>query len=134
MTRLSESRTRKTSSLRGPRAGARPQAKGRSSGKRAAGAVARPVEDGIAQNREEVGGQLPDLNGFAVRQGIVAGPAPRPVKAPVSDPLLAMRARFLSDFAEWLIGRHPDTYKPRERILRQWTDASRQQGGPAPPR
>ena len=130
MPHLSEHRTRKTSSLRGPRGGARPQAKGRSSGKRAAGAVARPVEDGIAQNREKEGGQLPDLNGFAVRQGIVAGPAPRPVTAPVSDPLLAMRAKFLSDFTEWLIGRHPDTYKPRERIMRQWTEASRLHGSP----
>jgi hypothetical protein len=130
MTRLSENRTRKTSSLSGPRAGARRQANGRSSGKRAAGAVAEPVVDGSAEIREKEGGQLPDLNGFAVRQGIVAGPVPRPVNAPVSDPLLAMRARFLSDFAEWLIGRHPDTYKPRERIMRQWTEASRLHGSP----
>jgi hypothetical protein len=125
MTRLSENRTRKTSSLR-RRAGAVPQAKGRSPVSLVAGVVAEPVVDGTAEIREKEGGQLPDLNGFAVRQGIVAGPAPEPV----SDPLLAMRARFLSDFADWLIGRHPDTYKPRARIMRQWTEASRLHGSP----
>ena len=133
MSRLSENRTRKTSSLR-RRAGAVPQAKGRSPVSLVAGVVAEPVVDGTAEIREKEGGQLPDLNGFAVRQGIVAGPVPRPVNAPVSDPLLAMRARFLSDFADWLIGRHPDTYKPRARIMRQWTEASRLHGAPPQPR
>jgi hypothetical protein len=74
------------------------------------------------------------MSGIAVKPDILAGPALSPVNAPVSDPLLAMRARFLSDFADWLIGRHPDTYKPRARIMRQWTEASRLHGAPAPPR
>jgi len=130
MSRLSENRTRKTSSLPRRRAGARPQTNGRSSGKRLAGAVAEPVVDGTVEIRENGGGQRPAISGVVVRPDFVAGPE----REPVSDPLLAMRARFLSDFADWLIGRHPDTYKPRARIMRQWTEASRLHGAPAPPR
>ena len=126
MTRLSENRTRKTSSLRRRRAGAVPQANGRSPARLAAGAVAEPVVDGIAQNRKIEGGQLPDTSGIAVRPDFVVGPD----REPVRDPLLAMRAKFLSDFTDWLIGRHPDTYRPRERIMRQWTEASRLHGSP----
>jgi hypothetical protein len=131
MTRLSENRTRKTSSLRRRHAGVGPPANGPSSGKRAAGAVAKPVEDGIADNWENEGGPLRAKSGIAIMPDIVVGPVPRPVNAPMSDPLLAMRAKFLSDFADWLIGRHPDTYRPRARIMRQWTEASRLHGSPA---
>ena len=93
MTRLSENRTRETSSLRGRRAGAGRQAKGQFPRKRAPGAVAEPEENGPAENWENEGGHLPDRRGIAVMPDILAGPAPRPVNAPVSDPLLAMRAR-----------------------------------------
>ena len=130
MTRLSENRTRQTSSLRRPRAGACPPANGRSPGKRAPGAVAEPEENGASENWENEGGHLPERRGIAVRPDILAGPAPRLANAPGRDGLLAMRSKFLSDFADWLIGRHPDTYRPRERIMRQWTEASRLHGSP----
>ena len=107
-----------------------PQAKGRTPVSRVAGVVAEPVVDGTAESRKNEGGQRPDMSGITVRPDFVTGPAPRLVNAPVSDPLLAMRARFLSDFADWLIGRHPDTYRPRARIVRQWTEASRLHGAP----
>ena len=131
MTRLSENRTRKTSSLRGSRAGTHPQAIGQSPSKPAAGAVVKSVKDGTTENREKEGGHLRDKSGIAIKPDIVIGPVPAPVNAPMSDPLLAMRAKFLSDFADWLIGRHPDTYRPRARIMRQWTEASRLHGSPA---
>jgi len=134
MTRLSENRTRKTSSLRISRAGAGPQANGQSPSGRAPGAVILPEAKGSTDNWENEGGHLRDKSGIAIMPEIVAGPAPRAVNAPVGDPLLAMRAKFLSDFANWLIGRDPDTYKPRARIARQWTEASRLHGSPTPPR
>ena len=129
MTRLSDNRTRQTSSLRGPRPGAGPPANKRSPGRRAPGAVVESKEDGASENWKNEGGHLPETRGIAVMPDIVAGPAPRPANATVSNPLLAMRARFLSDFADWLIGRYPDTH-PRARIVRQWTEASRLHGAP----
>ena len=134
MSRLSDNRTRKPSSLRRRRAGASPQANGRSPASRAADALAESVVDRTMENRKNEGGQRPAMSGTSVRPDFVTGPAPRLVNAPVSDPLLAMRARFLSDFTDWLIGRHPDTYKPRARIMRQWTEASRLHGAPPQPR
>jgi hypothetical protein len=129
MPRLSESRTRKTSSLRGRRSGAGAQANARSLARRAAGAVAEPEEDGASENWENEDGHLPEMRGIAGMPNNVAGPAPRPVNDTVSNPLLAMRARFLSDFTDWMIGRYPDA-NPRARMMRQWTEASRLHGAP----
>ena len=89
---------------------------------------------GATARWENEGGHLPEMRDIAAMPNIVAGPVPRPVNETVSNRLLAMRARFLSDFADWLIGRHPDTYKPRARIMRQWTEASRLHGAPPQPR
>ena len=67
---------------------------------------------------EDEGGHFPEV---ALTPAEVSLLAVEPPSA--SDGLLAMQARFVSDFADGLMGRHHNTFQHRSRVLRRLAEA-----------
>ena len=58
----------------------------------------------------------------------VAGPVPPPPTVRALPDVAAMRARFMADFVEGRIGQHHNTFRHRERVLRQLTAQAQLRG------
>lgn len=72
---------------------------------------------------EDEGGHFPALRSVALNPAVVSPLDPDALSA--SEGLLAMQARFVSDFADGLMGRHHNSFQHRSRVLRRLAGAGR---------
>jgi hypothetical protein len=90
-----------------------------------ASARGEPAGHAATQRWENEGGHLPESRRAAITPTSVSLAVAEP--EPGDSRLLAMRARFLADFADGTMGRHHNTFQHRSRVLRQLTEARREE-------